>query len=127
MPFRTLKQKITYIQRTGVCIGDMITKEGNRTMRNAIQVVVDYILNEKKINRNKIIEVLTHEWRKVHSKHKEAYDSVICEDVMWYVDSCLEFRGKKEVSRKELNELHEEKTEVKEKKSVFKLIKPIKK
>ena len=127
-PFQTLKQKITYIKVSGVRFGTMFTKEGNNAMERSIQKVVNFILNdEKRLNRKEAMKIMVDEWKKIHFKHKEAYETDVRETVLWYVDTCLEYRGKKEVSRKELNELHEEKTEVKEKKSVFKLIKPIKK
>ena len=127
-PFQTLKQKITYIKVSGVRFGTMFTKEGNNAMEKVIQKVVNFILNdEKRLNRKEAIKIMVDEWKKIHSKHKEAFETDVKESVLWYVDACLEYRGKKEVSNKELNELHEEKKEEKEKKSVFKLIKPIKK
>lgn len=55
-PFRTLKHKIAYIKRSGVSFGDMFTEDGNKALKNAIQKVVDFILDdEKKLNRKKAI------------------------------------------------------------------------
>lgn len=108
-PFRTLKHKIAYIKRSGVSFGDMFTEDGNKALKNAIQKVVDFILDdEKKLNRKKAIEMMVDEWKKVHSKHKEAYDTDVKESVLWYIDSCLEHRGKKEVTHKEIKSLYEE-------------------
>lgn len=108
-PFRTLKHKIAYIKRSGVTIGNMFSEEGNKALKNAIQKVVDFILDdEKRLNRKKAIDMMVVEWKKVHAKHKEAYDTDVKESVLWYIDSCLEHRGKKEVTHKEIKNLYEE-------------------
>ena len=113
-PFQTLKKKITYIKVSGVRFGTMFTKEGNTAMERAIQKVVNFILNEeKRLNRKEALKIMVDEWKKVHSKHKEAYDTDVRETVLWYIDTCLEHRGKKEITHKELTVLEEEKKEEK--------------
>ena len=87
-PFQTLKQKITYIKVSGVRFGTMFTKEGNNAMEKVIQKVVDFILNvEKRLNRKEAMKIMVDEWKKVHSKHKEAYETDVKETVLWYVDT----------------------------------------
>lgn len=108
-PFQTLKKKITYIKVSGVRFGTMFTKEGNTAMEIAIQKVVNFILNEeKRLNRKEALKIMIDEWKKVHSKHKESYDTDVREAVLWYIDTCLEYRGKKELTHKELTFLYEE-------------------
>jgi hypothetical protein len=107
-PFKDLKQKMTYIKRSGVSCSTMFTKKGNDEMAGVIQKVVDFILNEKRFNRKKIIRLLVSDWKMVHFKYSEAYDTDVKETVFWYLDACLEHRGKKEISFNELKDLYEE-------------------
>jgi hypothetical protein len=105
-PFKNLKQKITYIKVSGVSFSSMYTKSGNKEIESAVKKIIDVILNEEKLNRKKVIECLISEWEKIHSKHNEAYDTSVRDDVLWYVNCCLEFREKKEISYKELSKLY---------------------
>lgn len=101
LPFKTLKQKINYIKRTNPVFGHMETKDGNDEIDSAIKKVVKYILNTEKFVRKDFLNLLKTEWGKVYINHKEAYNEFIVSDVYWYINPCLEYRGKRELTKKE--------------------------
>jgi hypothetical protein len=101
LPFKTLNQKINYIKRTNPVFGQMKSKDGNDEMDLAIKNVVKYILYTKKFIRKDFLDLLKNEWHKVYVKYPEAYSDTIISDVYWYINPCLEYRGKREVTKNE--------------------------
>jgi hypothetical protein len=101
-PFKTLKAKINYIDRSGAIVSTMFSKEGNAKMTKMVQGIIDILLKNKKPNRKMVVTKLKTEWKEISKSHPEAWDTDVKETVFWFIDSCMEYKGMKETSFKDL-------------------------